>query len=90
MVISDLEKLDTYGSYPEAVDDHHWVKIFRQIKSEGYYVLTACKNCGLLARQINSPRWEHCKPNGQWLLPEQENDDSWNCCPNSLWKQIEL
>lgn len=42
-MISDLENLDTYGSYPEAVDEHHWVKLFREIKAEKYNILYITK-----------------------------------------------
>lgn len=82
MLISDLERFSSYGSEPETVSQHFWVKIFEEATASGYFTLIACKNCGSLARRRNSPSWEFCRPNGsQWIL----DDSTTQHCDNSLW-----
>lgn len=88
-MISDLKDLETYGGRPETINEHHWVKIFRSVNEQGYYVLVVCKKCGTLGRQISSTSWECCKPNGEWKLMTNEMNDSLHYCFNSLWEQIQ-
>jgi hypothetical protein len=89
MVIADLENMETYGSPPElSIDEHHWIKVFESVSIKGFYTLVVCKHCGSLGRRNNSSSWEHCKPNGEWLTIEQEPDESWNLCSNSLWQSL--
>lgn len=78
-MISILSKLNVYGSHPESESDHCWVAIIDEATHNGFFALTACCKCGLLARKLNSNAWETSSPSsGQWDVHLEEN------CPGDL------
>ncbi len=78
-MISILSKLNIYGSPPEVESDHCWVAIIDEATHNGFFVLTACCKCGMLARKLNSNTWEISKPSDdRWEIHSVEN------CPRHL------
>jgi hypothetical protein len=80
-MISILSDLSVYGSSPELESGHRWVAVIDEVTRNGFFVLTICSKCGMLARKNNSTHWELCKPSDdRWRL----NSESLNDCPGYL------
>ena len=76
-MLSILSELKIYGSEPESESDHCWVAIIDEATRNGYFVLTACRKCGMLARKLNSNTWESSRPSSnRW---ETHSSDSTEC-----------
>lgn len=66
-----LSRLEVYGSDPELKSDHRWVTLIYEVNRNGFFVLTICSKCGMLARKENSNTWELCKPSDdRWRMNE--------------------
>ena len=78
-VISILSELNVYGSEPEIESDHCWVAVIDEVTSNGFFVLTACCKCGMLARKLKSNVWEVSSPSSdRWEIHTLGN------CPGYL------
>lgn len=80
-MFSILSKLDVCGSDPESESDHCWVEIINEVTCNGFFVLTACCKCGMLAKKLNSTAWQINKPSSdRW----QMNSLAVAECPGTL------
>jgi hypothetical protein len=65
-VILDLSGNKLFGGEPENETEHYWTLVYKECNANGYYILTACNKCGMLARRTQYTSWEHCEPTKEW------------------------
>lgn len=81
-MISILSNLNLYGSLLESdsISNHHWVAVIDEATCNGFFVLVACRKCGMLARKLNSNTWESSKPSSnQWETHSYSSEECSGC-----------